>query len=248
MYDDAPLLDRFVFGCDVQDYSSRDTELQGEIQTELRRMLETAFRRSGLDFSACAVSPTGDGLLAVLPADVDLVRPVDRLVSELHRLLVTYNGKRVARARIRLRVAMHADAIRTNAHGEHSGPALVVLSRLLDCAPVRRALDRFPGAPLALIVSAPVFRKVALSGLSGIRPEQFECVEVDIPAKKFHQSGYVHVPGAPHPQPPDGADPPEAASPRPASTIEVHGNDSVVYGNVSIRAERFTGRDSRGPS
>jgi hypothetical protein len=268
MHDDAPLVDRFVIGVDVKGFSSRDTEQQGEIQSELGEMLRTAFRRAGLDFGSCDVQYTGDGAIAVLPPGVDLVRPVDRVVPELDHLLTTYNSKRLPEAQVRLRVAMHLDAVRLRA-GQYSGPALIVMSRLLDGPPARRALDDVPGARLALIISEPLFVKAVKSGLSRIRPDDFDRVDVTIPAKNFDEPAYVYVPGARRPggdgtpataRPPGPPGRPDATAPAgagrrargphggPAGDAAITtGDGSVVYHDTSINTGggTFVGRDKR---
>jgi hypothetical protein len=60
---------------------------------------------------------------------------------------------------------------------------------------IRQALKQADAAPLVLIVSRDVYRKVVESGLCEIRPEHFREVRVSIPAKEFDEPAYVHVPG-----------------------------------------------------
>jgi hypothetical protein len=181
-------------GIDVKKYSSRSTRRQDDIQRELRSLLALAAEASGLDAEAWQRQGTGDGELVVLPPDIDLVRVVARFTPELNTLLKTHNADRVADAQIRLRLAMHMDALKASAYW-YAGPALVEVSRILDARPLRAALDEAKDAAVALIVSETVYRKVVLSDLGGLRPDQFAKVDVDIPAKDFSQTAYVHVPG-----------------------------------------------------
>jgi hypothetical protein len=188
------LVDRFVAGVDVKKYSSRSTRRQEDIQRELKSLLDKAARAAGLDPEAWQRQSTGDGELLVLPADTDLTRVVARFTPELNVLLKTYNADRVADAQIRVRLAMHIDALKASAYW-YAGPALVEVSRLLDARPLRQALDSAEDAAVALIVSEPIYHKVVLSDLDGLRPEQFAEVAVDIPTKDFKRMAYVHVPG-----------------------------------------------------
>jgi hypothetical protein len=188
------LVDRFVIGIDVKKYSARSTRRQEDIQRELKALLGLAARAAGLDTDSWQRQGTGDGELVVLPPDVDLVRVVARFTPEINTLLKTHNADRVAEAQIRLRLAMHIDALKASDYW-YAGPALVEVSRILDARPLRKALDEAEDSAVALIVSEVVYRKVVLSDLGGLRPEQFAKVDVDIPAKDFRQTAYVHVPG-----------------------------------------------------
>lgn len=250
MSGEAPLVERAVKGFDVEGFSAMNTRRQDGVQGALDAMFRAAAAAAGMDYAMIGVETTGDGALMVLPADVDLVALVARFVPELEIRLRAYNEDRVPETRIRLRVAMHSDAIRRSTYG-YAGPALVFLSRLLDSRPVRQALKDHPSAHLAFIVSEPVFRKVCQSGLGGIRPEHYARVEVDIPAKNFCEPAYLYVPG--HvPQEldrPDEGRPGEAGpgggrsgGPRPRGGVSVEGNDNVVY-QGDIRTHTFVGRD-----
>ena len=120
-------------------------------------------------------------------------RTFSRFVSELDDRLSTYNEDRVPEMRIRLRVAMHMDVLIRSELGQ-AGPALVVLSRLLDDPALRAALREAPGASLALLVSGSLYQKVIMSGLSGLRPEEFRQIQIDNPAKDFRMAAFLRVP------------------------------------------------------
>jgi hypothetical protein len=102
---------------------------------------------------------------------------------------------------MRLRVAMHMDSLAPSPLG-YIGQGLVVTQRLLDSEPVRAALETSPGANLAQIISVPVYERAVQPELGGLRPRQFQTVNVDIPAKDFRQTAYLYVPQeSPGPQP-----------------------------------------------
>jgi hypothetical protein len=249
-----PLVERAVMGFDIEGFSGLNTRRQGDAQAAMDGMVSSAATKAGLNYSAFVVETTGDGALMVLPADVDMVVPIARFIPELEIQLSAYNDDRNPETRMRWRVAMHTDAIRLSPPGgHHSGPALVVLSRLLDSAPVRRALKDHPSAHLALIVSEPVYRKVCLSGLGGIRPEHYTSVEVDLPAKNFREPAYLYVPGhvpGHGPERDPGGGPPRDAAPadssgsgRRGAGLVVEGDVGVLYQDNVIQATEFTGRD-----
>lgn len=194
MSEQTQLVDRFVVGVDVEKYSARNVRQQDETQRALDQILSTAASAAGLDRRLWMTAPGGDGELAILPADVDMVAVVGRFVSELDDRLGTFNEDRVPAMKIRLRVAMHIDTVKPSAFG-HAGPGLVVLSRLLDATLLRAALSRAPGANLVLLVSEPVYRKVVESGFGGLQPRRFAAITVDNKDKGFRQTAYLYVPG-----------------------------------------------------
>lgn len=190
----SPLIDRFVVGVDVETYSTRNVRRQVRLQEAVDEILANAAEGAGLDRSLWERQPGGDGEFAALPAGVDLLAVVRAFVRNLDQLLCDHNEDHSEEMRVRLRVAMHIGTI-TPARLGGAGDALITLSRLLDSPPVRRALTRNPAANLALILSSDVYRKVVLSEMGGLRPNQFTEVQVEIPAKRFHETAYVHLPG-----------------------------------------------------
>ncbi|SDW43754.1 GUN4-like [Amycolatopsis xylanica] len=194
------LVERFVIGVDIQGFSGRGTREQVELQRALDRMLDDAAESAGVSRRNWERRADGDGEFAVLPADVDLLAMVRGFVNELDIRLMDHNEDHSPKMRIRLRVAMHTDVLTDGVLGR-AGPAPIVLARLLDSAPVRAALKEQPTAHLAQIISEPVYLKVVMSGLGGLRPSQFAKVLVDLPEKDFHQTAYLYVPtGFPAPQ------------------------------------------------
>jgi hypothetical protein len=189
------LKDRCVIGVDVKAYSQRNPRRQADTQRDLALVLSEAAHVAGLDRSDWDLFPTGDDELAVLPADVDLLPVVAKLVPALHELLVLRNSDRVPATQIRLRMAVHIDALTPGSPGNYAGTALVTVSRLLDSAPVRAALTRADDAMLAVILSTPVYEKVVLSGFVTWGDHAFVPVAVELPAKKFSHDAYLHVPG-----------------------------------------------------
>jgi hypothetical protein len=187
------LVDRFVIGVDIQRYGARVMRRQGLLQRELDRILDEAAEAAGVSRAKWHRVDGGDGEMAVLPADVDLLAIVRRFVSELDLRLADHNEDHVAETRIRLRVAMHSGALTPKPHG-YTGPAFIVLQRLLDSAPVRAAMTEVPEAHLAQIISGSVYERAVVPELGGLRPRQFREVKVDLPAKEFHEIAYLHVP------------------------------------------------------
>jgi hypothetical protein len=188
------LVNRFVIGVDVERYSVRNVRQQDDTQRALDRILAEAAEAAGLDRQEWLTQPGGDGELAILPADVDLVASVSGLVTQLDDRLAAYNEDHSDVMRIRLRVAMHMDMIMRSAMG-YAGQGLIVLSRLLDSKEFKQALADASDASMALLVSDPVYHSVVESGLPGLRPGRFRSLAIDNPAKGFQQTAYLYIPG-----------------------------------------------------
>jgi hypothetical protein len=188
------LVNRFVIGVDVERYSVRNVRQQDDTQRALDRILAEAAEAAGLDRQEWLTQPGGDGELAILPADVDLVASVSGLVTQLDDRLTAYNEDHSDVMRIRLRVAMHMDMIMRSAMG-YAGQGLIVLSRLLDSKEFKQALADASDASMALLVSDPVYHSVVESGLPGLRPGRFRSLAIDNPAKGFQQTAYLYIPG-----------------------------------------------------
>src|SRR6266516_3354305 len=188
------LIERFVVGVDIQGFSSRVARRQVMLERDLDKMLDEAAEEARVSRALWERSVAGDGEVAVLPAEVDMLAVVRKFVSELDHRLTDHNEDHHPETRIRLRVAMHIDVITPAALG-YAGPALIVLQRLLDSAPLRTALTDAPDASLAQIISECLYQKTVVPELGGLRPRQFQKVQVDLPAKGFQQTAYVYVPG-----------------------------------------------------
>ncbi|GAA4524905.1 hypothetical protein GCM10023192_04710 [Amycolatopsis samaneae] len=186
------LFERFMIGVDIQKYSDRPTRGHVVLQRELDRILNEAAENAGISRARWERQTGGDGELAILPPDVDLIAVVRGFVNELDIRLAEHNDDHNTKMQMRLRVAMHSDVMTAGPLG-WAGPAPIVTARLLDSKPARAALDESSRAHLVQIVSRPVYQKVVGSGLGGLRPEQFRSVQVAV--KEFRETAYVCVPG-----------------------------------------------------
>lgn len=189
------LFQRAVVAFDVEGFSDRNVRERERVQSDLLRILTDAANAAGLNRDEWWIQSTGDGELAALPASVNLLSLVRRFTAELDTLLTDHNEEHSEQTRIRLRVAMHIGTMTTAGPLGSGSQALIDVSRLLDCQPVRTALKRARAASLALIVSQTVFDQVIATQLDGLRPDQFSKVLVNLPAKKFRQNAYLYIPG-----------------------------------------------------
>lgn len=144
--------------------------------------------KCGMDLDSVGHEWTGDGINAVMPADMDpaLVLPV--LIRSLTAHLSADNAR--STDRIRLRMAIGIGLVEHSRAG-FGGPMIVEINRLVNSAPLRAALSDYPGADLAVAISDPVHATVIRPGYPGIPGTQFSRVEVS--AKEFAAPAWIWV-------------------------------------------------------
>ncbi|WP_433475989.1 hypothetical protein ACQPZP_02505 [Spirillospora sp. CA-142024] len=186
---------RLLLAVDVQGYSRRTPGLQVAAQLDLLDAMERAAEAAGLDRDSWSQQVTGDGVLAVLPDDADIVLVVGRFAPALEDALAALAETAAPERRVRVRLALHHGAmiIGWPAVLGPAGHAPVVVSRLVDARPVRRYLDVHPERNVALIVSDQIFRDVVDSGLCALPPAHFSQVRTVI--KGIRYAGYLYEPG-----------------------------------------------------
>ncbi|MEV2241566.1 hypothetical protein [Micromonospora sp. NPDC049891] len=184
---------RLLVCVDMERYSRRTNLQQYEAQQDFHRMLREAAGEVGMDRVGWTTQQSGDGELAILPRDIPEARVIGRFVPELNRLLRRYNVSRLAAARIRLRVAVHQGMVHLDGANGFPGQAVVLVSRLCDAEPVRRALAAFPDAGIALVVSSDIYRDVVTEYPEEIRPERFRRIDVVHAAKGFREPAWLCV-------------------------------------------------------
>ncbi|TDD63318.1 hypothetical protein E1293_43330 [Actinomadura darangshiensis] len=240
---------RALLVVDAEKFSAhRDADLTA-VHLEIRRVLATACRESGLGETWEDVrfsESTGDGVLAILPLEASpaLIDPFPRRLQEA--LASAAPGLRARGLRLRLRVALHIGLV-DDEHPEAPGisTATIDVNRLLDAGPLRDALKRSDPEVtfVAVIVSAELFATYVAGGRTGLRESQFMRVQVQV--KQFDRPAYLHVP-APSGRDEPPAEPLEGPGPESAGTsisgITISGNGSQnAIGNTAggdFRQER----------
>lgn len=196
---------RTIVALDIERSTSRPDPIKGELRNTAYELFEAALRKAGID--SChhdRLVDRGDGFLALIhPVDqAPKVVLLNRAVPVLGRLLADYNAglpqHSQQQRQLRVRVVMHAGEVHYDANGCF-GEALDVAFRLLDAAPVKRAL-REMADPLILVVSKDIYSSIVRHGYDGIDDQTFhQMVRVQV-AGKQHQ-GWIHLPGDPMGQP-----------------------------------------------
>ncbi|MET7769568.1 hypothetical protein [Nocardia sp. NPDC005366] len=183
---------RLLLSVDAVGYGRGDDQRHRAIQTGLLAVMERAAVAAGLDRSVWVKQQAGDGELAILPADQSEPVIVDDFVRELTTALTQHNEDLRDEVRLRLRLAVHFGAAAPAANG-FAGKGVIVVSRLVDCAQIKSALQALPTADLAVILSAQVYSDVVVPRYTSHTATSFR--EVLVRNKEFTEAAYLLVPG-----------------------------------------------------
>ncbi|GAA3290238.1 hypothetical protein Dvina_02015 [Dactylosporangium vinaceum] len=184
---------RIVVALDIERYSPRDNVRQYQAQQSFRDALHEAVESVGLDRRSWTTQQSGDGELAILPAETSELTVVADFVPALDRILCEHNRSLLPEAKVRLRVAIHQGLVHLTGANGYPGEAIVEVCRLLDAEPLRHALTVFPRASVALIVSRSIFQDVVRHGYRGLSPERF--AQVHVAVKQLTADAWIYVPG-----------------------------------------------------
>ncbi|WP_422754024.1 hypothetical protein [Micromonospora sp. WMMD708] len=183
---------KLCISVDAEGYGRRDDRAQQDMQEALLRILAAAAGRAHLDRATWTRQGVGDEELSLIPLGPGEPLVVDDLPRQLDAELSRVNRGRSPENRIRLRMAMNV-GVAYPADNGFAGQGVVVVSRLLNSTPVRRALKVARTANLALIVSAGLFDDVVCQGHTTLGPGDFR--RVDISEKEYQGHAWLRVPG-----------------------------------------------------
>jgi tetratricopeptide (TPR) repeat protein len=189
-----PALHRAILCVDVEGFGDRrrTNPDQAVVRDGLYRSLRDAFTRSGVEWDACYHEDRGDGVLVLVSPDVPKNLLVGRVPRELAAALSEHNRAHDIEARIRLRMAVHAGEVLSDAHGV-VGAAINVAFRLLEGVELKRALAASAGT-LAVVASEWFFDEVIRHDPAS-DPAAYRQVQISV--KETQTSAWIYVPGAP---------------------------------------------------
>lgn len=191
----SPAAHRAIVCVDVEGFGDRrrTNPNQVVVRDGLYYALSRAFARSRMPWEDCYHEDRGDGALILIPSDVPKSLLVTDIPRELAAALGEHNQAHGRPERIRLRMAVHAGEIHHDAHGV-AGTAINVAFRLLEAAPLKRALAGSHGV-LAVIASRwffeEVIRHTPASGPASYR-------RVPIVVKETRDSAWICRPDDPY--------------------------------------------------
>lgn len=183
---------RSLLCSDAARYSIRNDIQQHELQQALVEVTEEATAAAGFDRAKWGVQSSGDGELAVLPADVSEWTVIDYFPTALTAALARHNAHCCEEMRLRMRLAIHYGLV-SPAAGGYAGQGVVVVSRMVNSDIARDALDACHEADLVVLVSASLYNDVILQGHTQLSPNDLR--EVLVRNKTFNDPAWLWVPG-----------------------------------------------------
>lgn len=239
----VPGLHYAVFAVDIAGFGNldRDDQVRLAMRDTLYTALAAAFDASGVPWAETYREDRGDGVLVLVNGAFPHAALIDPLLDRLLRALHAYNRTADELARIRLRAALHAGQVYSDAHGL-AGVTVNHAFRLLEAEELKRTLAA-TGAEVAFITSDTMYDDVVRNGRPGlIDPDGF--AEVTVHTKETEARAWIHLPGMGPPRSWEariaaGAVPPEApraASPRLVFNGETHIHGDVVAGDKHVHA------------
>jgi hypothetical protein len=189
---------RVIAALDIERSTSRPDPVKAELRNKTYELFDAALCSAGiLKRHRDRYIDRGDGLLALIhPVDqAPMVLLLNRVIPALSRLLADYNASLPRsgwpQRQLRVRVVAHAGDVRYDANGCF-GEALDVAFRLLDAAPVKRALRKTDG-PLVLVISGDIYSSVVRHGYDGIDQHAFHpLVRAQIADRRY--PGWIYIP------------------------------------------------------
>jgi class 3 adenylate cyclase len=178
---------------DLERYSKRGSALQRAAQAQFLEALSHAAVTAGLDRGSWRRQATGDGEVAVLPADVDEPALRGAFLQALDRHLRAHNATLLPEAKLRVRVSFHEGPVYLDAANGFAGTAVNEAARLVDAPPLKAALQALQAAAVACIVSEGLYRDVVRERHDGVRPERFREIRVTLPEKDFDEPAWIQV-------------------------------------------------------
>lgn len=185
---------RIGFVLDVVGYGARTAPLQGEVQQRLPELVRGVLGTCGLRLTSSRADDgvehewTGDGINAMLPADIDPTAVLPVLIRSLAAGLTADNARGHDRMRVRMSVGI--GLVEHSAAG-FGGPMIVEINRLVSSARLRAALTENPEADLAVAVSDQVHSMIIKPGYPGIPGAQFRSARVM--EKEFAGTAWIWV-------------------------------------------------------
>ncbi|GAA4204527.1 hypothetical protein GCM10022220_15370 [Actinocatenispora rupis] len=184
---------RLVVSIDMQRYSRRRNVEQFHAQQRFRRVMTESVEAIGLDHAQWTTQQGGDSELAILPAETPEPLLVGRLPVLLDEKLRDINRELRPESRIRLRMAVHEGLVHLDGPNGFPSDAVIQTCRLCDADAVKQALDRFPDANVALVVSDSIHRDIVVQEYEAIRADRFHRIVVH--NKEYTGEAWLHVLG-----------------------------------------------------
>jgi len=185
---------RSIVTVDLEGSTARTDPVKGELRRTMYDLLGRALEASAItDKHLEQLTDRGDGVLLLVRPHDDVPKTVllGKLIPSLTALLVEHNSRAEAHPalQMRLRAVVHAGEIHGDGRGFY-GESIDVAIRLLDSAPVKKAL-RQTSSPLVLVISEVIHSGIVCHGY--VDAEAYvPMVRVRVAGRQHR--GWVHIP------------------------------------------------------
>ncbi len=176
------------FVLDVAGYGARSAPLRSDVQRRLPRLVSTMLLQCGMTLESVEHEWTGDGINVVIHADADPTVALPVLLRALASLLGQDNARSDDRMRLRMSVGI---GLVENSEAGFGGPMIIEMSRMVNSAALRSALDAYPRADLVAAISDQAHSAIIRPGYPGIPGTQF--TRVDVAEKEFRAPAWIWV-------------------------------------------------------
>jgi hypothetical protein len=176
------------FVLDVAGYGARTAPMRNDIQRRLPPLVSSMLAKCGMDLGEVEHEWTGDGINAVLPAEIDPTVALSVMIRSLAAQLGPDNAR--SGDPIRLRMAVGIGLVEHSGAG-FGGPMIVDINRLVGSTQLRAALAAHPTADLAVAISDQVHSIIIRPGYPGIPRTQF--TPVNVMEKEFAAPAWIWI-------------------------------------------------------
>lgn len=181
-------INRTILLMDIEKSGGRLDVEQGVMRRLLYGVLKETLLAASVEADEYRSEDRGDGVFVLFDAAVSKPQLIRALLHETPMKLNASNRVSSAGTQVRLRLVLHAGEVALDEHGA-VGADLVAGFRLLDAAPLRRALDE-SSEPSVLCVSDVIYQGVVRHAHPGIYPEHFHPFVAE--GKEGQLSGWLY--------------------------------------------------------
>jgi hypothetical protein len=195
------------FVCDIASFgaANRSDAARDHVHKALYKALRKAFDAENCPFVSCYHEDRGDGVLMVVPPDVNPALLLTSVALRLRGEVREHNDFSNESTRMVVRVAVNVGMADWNGLGV-VGQAVNDAFRILNADPFKRVLA-LSGAELGLIVTDRVYQDVVRHGRGLLDRRDYRPFQVAV--KELRETAWITLPGSgapPEPPPDSGAD------------------------------------------
>lgn len=166
---------RMGFMLDIVGYGKRDSPAKESLQRRLARVVLCVVDDLGVALAHTDRQGTGDGLIMILPRQLDVQRTLPVLLQSIDKRLTHDNTSFADQMRVRMAADVGPVGLTELGFG---GAMVTNAGRLLNSKPLRKQEATHPEHDLSVILSDFLHRFVVAEGVPGLPREQFTRVQI----------------------------------------------------------------------